>query len=117
MHKPSPWTLVLFLMQMTKLKYGTKTYHSKVPLRTLNSQNKTWYNFNTNIHVCSSLRFERNSSVLNIMSYCVNVYSRWLRETIFALNCRLRVEQVYSESNDVDKDPLALDLRCLFASY
>ena len=32
-HKPSPWILVLFLMQMTKHKYGTKTYHSKVPLR------------------------------------------------------------------------------------
>ena len=24
---------MLFLMQMTKLKNGTKTYHSKVPLR------------------------------------------------------------------------------------
>ena len=33
MHKPSPWILVLFLMQMTKLKYGTKIYHSRVPLR------------------------------------------------------------------------------------
>ena len=33
MHKASPWILVLFLMQMTKLKYGAKTYHSKVPLR------------------------------------------------------------------------------------
>ena len=33
MHKPSPWILVLFLMQMAKLKNGTKTYHSKVPLR------------------------------------------------------------------------------------
>ena len=27
------WILVLFLMQMMKLKNGTKTYHSKVPLR------------------------------------------------------------------------------------
>ena len=32
-HKLSPWILVLFLMQMTKLQYGTKTHHAKVPLR------------------------------------------------------------------------------------
>ena len=53
-HKPSPLILVLFLMQMTKLKYGTKTYHSKVQLRFIKItvdytehfilKNRTWYN-------------------------------------------------------------------------
>ena len=45
---------MLFLMQRTKLKYGTKTYHSKVPLRFIEMtldytehlilKNRTWYN-------------------------------------------------------------------------
>ena len=32
-HILSPWILVLFLMQMTKLQSSTKTHHAKVPLR------------------------------------------------------------------------------------
>ena len=46
---------------------------------------------------------------------CWCIFRRLIR-SIFALNCLLQIEQVNSENDNSDDDPLALALRFLFAS-